>query len=57
MPNVVDIRTEVAEIKKMVSEIYERWVVAKPIIETVIPMFHVSNIWDDPMATQVEETK
>lgn len=56
MPNVVEMRVEIEEIKKMVAELYERSMVVKSVVETVIPIFEVPNIWADLADGQVELT-
>lgn len=56
-PNIVDIRSEVAEIKKIVVELYEISVVTKPIVEIVISTLYVPNIWVVPVDAIVEETE
>lgn len=44
MPNVVDIRAEIIEIKKIIMELYERPNVAEPVGEVVIFAVKVPNI-------------
>lgn len=57
MPNIVDVRAKIVEIKKMVTKIYEWPVVVELVVETVIPTIEVPNILADPVAIQVEETR
>lgn len=44
MLNVTEIRSKVAEINRMVIELFDRLVVAQPVEETVIPIVHMPNI-------------
>lgn len=57
MPNVADVRFEIAKIKKMVAELYERQVISEPIIDTMIPTVEIPNIWAEPADVQVKKTK
>lgn len=57
MPDVTEIRSEVAKIKMMVTELYDRPIVSKPIVETVIPIIHVTNIWEVPVEVPVREIR
>lgn len=41
----------------MVTNLYERLVVAEPVAETVIPTVEVPNIWEDSVDVQVEKTR
>lgn len=54
---VADIKFELAEIKKIVSKLYEIPVVVEPIVQIVIPTVYVPNIWADPADIQVKKTK
>lgn len=45
MAHITEIRAEVAEIKKMVPELYDRLVIPKPLIETGMLVVRVPNIW------------
>lgn len=38
-------KEEIAEINKMVTELYERPVIAEPVVDIVIPIVEVPNIW------------
>lgn len=57
MPNVVDVRTEIVRIKKIVTKLYDRLVVVDLVVETIIPIVEVPNIWEDSMVVQAEETR
>lgn len=46
-----------AEIKKMVSELYKRPFISEPVIETVISTVEVPNTWEDSANVQVKETR
>lgn len=54
---MVDFRSEIVVIKKMVVKLYKRSVVIEPVVETVIPIVEVPNIWAEPANGKVEETK
>lgn len=41
---VSDIRIEIAEIKKIVTKLYERTVIIEPVMDTMIPTIEVPNI-------------
>lgn len=56
-PNIGDVRAEIAKIKKMITQLYERPIIAELVMETVIPPVEVPNIWEDPTAVPVEETR
>lgn len=45
-PDIKDIKTKLAKIKRMVHELYDKPVILEPVIETVVPTIHVPNIWD-----------
>lgn len=55
MPNIADIRSEVAKIKNIVIEIYERPMVAKPVVELVIPTIYTPNIQVVPVDAPIKE--
>lgn len=57
MPNFADVLAKIAKIKKVVIELYERTVVAEPVVETVNSTIEVPNILADPTAIQVKETR
>lgn len=42
--DVTEVKAEVAEIKKMVAELYDRPVMSEPVVKIVVPMFYVDNI-------------
>lgn len=44
--NIVEVKEEVAEIKKMVNELYDWPFILVPVITEVEPKIHVVNIWD-----------
>lgn len=56
-PNATYIRSKISEIKKMAIELSERPMVAKPIVDTVIPTVKVLNIWVVPIDEQDEQTE
>lgn len=44
MPNIADIKVKISKIKKMVTKLSDRSMVAEPIIDTMIPIVKVLNI-------------
>lgn len=56
-PNVVDIRAEIAEIHKIVTNLYERQIIAELVVETMIPTIDVPNIWVVSINMKAEETQ
>lgn len=55
MPNVVDVREEIAEIKKIIIELYKCPIIVEPVVETVIPIVKVLNIWVISVNVQDED--
>lgn len=47
MPNIADARSKIAKIKKMVMELYERPIIAEPVVETIISTVEVPKIWEE----------
>lgn len=45
IPDVIKQNTDIAEIKKMVHELYERSLIPESMVKILIPTVHVSNIW------------
>lgn len=43
-PNVIELKMEMAEIKKILHKLYDQSVIPKLVVETVMPTIHVSNI-------------
>lgn len=42
--DIAEIKSEVADIKKMVMELYDRLVIPELVIKKVVPTVHVENI-------------
>ncbi|KAF3646755.1 hypothetical protein FXO38_19008 [Capsicum annuum] len=57
MPNVVNIRSNITKIKKIVAKLYERPVVAEPIVKKVIAIVYMPNIYEVPADALDEETE
>ncbi|KAF3663601.1 hypothetical protein FXO38_10547 [Capsicum annuum] len=55
--NVTESKIEVAEIKKMVLELYKRLVVVELVVETMIPTIHMPNIWVDLVDALVVDSR
>lgn len=36
-PNIIEVKTKMVEINRMVYELYDRIVILEPVIETVVP--------------------
>lgn len=53
-PDITKVRAKVVEIKRMVMELYDRPIIPKLVVTTVMPDIHIDNIWvvSDP----IEET-
>lgn len=45
MPDNTEEKIEMVEIKRMVHELYDRLVIPEPVIQIVVPSFHILNIW------------
>lgn len=56
-PDITAIKSEVAEIKKVVGELYNSLVILELVIEIVVPPIHIPNICaiSNPIEVLVEE--
>lgn len=53
--DIAEIKFEAAEIKNMVAELFSRSVIQEPIIEIVMSIVYVENIW--AILAPIEETR
>lgn len=53
--NIMEVKYEVAEIKRMVAELYDRPIISKTEVTTIPTYFYVNNIWAIP--NTVDETQ
>lgn len=58
-PNNSEIRYKVSKIKRMVTKLYDRLAVSNPIVEIVICITYMSNIWAilNPIHLPIKEIK
>lgn len=54
-PDIIGVKSEVTKINKMVAELYDRPVIPKLEVITVMPDIFIDNIWAIP--DPVEETR
>lgn len=58
-PDIVEVKSEVDKINKMVMELYDRLIIPELVITQVVPEVYIDNIWAIPDLVEVtlEERK
>lgn len=54
-PHIIQVQAEVAEIKRTITELYDKLVISEPVVTTVVPEEEVENI--QSILNLVEETQ